>query len=92
MRKMAASKKGLLKNLKTRLVDPVARVLDDRLTAAQFILLVLLVVVFIFNTASNLFLTHPLAGIFTLSLVPILFVLGGINFILIIVRSRDRNK
>ncbi len=55
-----------------------------RLAGIVFILILSLV---IFNAASDLPYRYPLFGVFNFSMVPLLFVLGGIIFVLAILRS-----
>lgn len=62
-------------------------IFDDWLTRAAGIILALTVVLVLFTTATNLLEFSPLAGVFTFSLVPVLFVVGGVIFILAILRS-----
>lgn len=62
-------------------------IFDDWLTRSAGIILVLTILLVIFTTVSDLLEVYPLAGVFTFSLVPVLFVLGGVIFILAILRS-----
>ena len=57
-------------------------VFDDRLTKAAGIILILIVALVIFNFYSDLPEEYPLFGVFNFSMVPILFIAGGVVFIL----------
>jgi hypothetical protein len=62
-------------------------IFDDWLTRAAGITFLLIVALVIFNIFSNLTQTHPLLGVLLFSLVPFLFIVGGIIFVLAIIRS-----
>ncbi len=62
-------------------------IFDDWLTRAAGIILILIVGLVIFNTVSDLPEKYPLFGVFNYSLVPILFIAGGIVFVLTILRE-----
>ncbi len=62
-------------------------IFNDWLTRAAGINFILIMVVVLFNVFSDLPEVHPLFGVFVFSLVPILFISGGIIFILAILRS-----
>lgn len=62
-------------------------IFDDWLTRAAGIVFVLIVSLVLFNIFSSLPERHPLFGVFNFSMVPILFIVGGIIFILAILRS-----
>jgi hypothetical protein len=62
-------------------------IFDDWVTKAAGITFLLIVALVIFNLFSNLTQTHPLLGVFLFSLVPLLFIIGGIIFVLAIIRS-----
>lgn len=62
-------------------------IFDDRLTRAAGIVFVLILTLVIFNRFSDLSEKYPLFGVINFSLVPVLFVVGGIIFILAILRS-----
>ncbi len=65
----------------------LSEIFDDWLTRAAGIVFVLIVALVIFNTYSDLPEQYPLFGVFNFSMVPILFIAGGIVFILAILRS-----
>jgi predicted membrane channel-forming protein YqfA (hemolysin III family) len=65
----------------------IKEIFDDKLTRSAGIVFLLVVALVVFNTFSNLTLTHPLFGVFLYTLVPILFIVGGIIFVLAILRS-----
>jgi len=54
---------------------------------AAGIVFILMVAITIFNVFSNLTERHPLLGVLLFSLVPILFVVGGIIFVLAIIQQ-----
>ena len=62
-------------------------IFDDKLTRAAGITFVLIVALVVFNIFSNLTQTHPLLGVLLFSLVPVLFIVGGIIFVLAIIKS-----
>ncbi len=62
-------------------------IFDDRLTKAAGVVLILILALVIFNVFSNISQTHPLFGVLLFSLVPVLFIAGGIIFILAILKS-----
>ncbi len=63
------------------------RFFEAKLIRAAAIILVLTIVVVIFNTFSHLPREYPLLGVFTFSLVPILFVAGAVVFVRAILKS-----
>ena len=62
-------------------------IFDDWLTRAAGIIFVLIVGLVIFNTVSDLPEKYPLFGVLNFSLVPILFIAGGVVFVLAILRE-----
>ncbi len=62
-------------------------VFDDRITRAAGIVFLLIVAVVVFNMYSNLPEQYPLFGAFSFLMVPVLFVAGGIIFVLAILKS-----
>ena len=62
-------------------------IFDDWVTRAAGIVFVLMVALVIFNLVSDLPEKYPLFGVFNFSMVPILFIVGGVIFILAILRS-----
>ncbi len=62
-------------------------IFDDWLTRAAGIVFVLIVALVIFNIYSDLPEKYPLFGVFNFSMVPILFIVGGIIFVLAILKS-----
>ena len=66
-------------------------IFDDWLTRAAGIIFVLIVALVIFNTVSDLPEKYPLFGVFNFSMVPVLFIAGGVVFVLAILKeSNDR--
>ncbi len=61
-------------------------VFDDWLTRAAGIVFLLIVGLVVFNIVSDLPEKYPLFGIFNFSLVPVLFIAGGVIFIMAISR------
>ncbi len=62
-------------------------VFDDWLTRAAGIVFVLIVALTLVSVLSNLADTHPLLGVMVYSMVPVLFIVGGVIFVLAILRS-----
>ena len=62
-------------------------VFDDGVTRAAGIVFLLIVAVVVFNVYSPLPERYPLFGAFSFLMVPVLFVVGGIIFVLAILRS-----
>ena len=62
-------------------------IFDDWLMRAAGIIFVLIVALVIFNLYSNLPEKYPLFGVFNFSMVPVLFIAGGIVFLLAILRE-----
>ncbi len=62
-------------------------IFDDWLTRAAGIIFVLIVALVIFNLYSDLPEKYPLFGVFNFSMVPIRFIVGGVIFVLAILRS-----
>ena len=62
-------------------------IFDDWLTRAAGIILVLIVALVIFNIYSDLPEKYPLFGVFNFSMVPVLFIVGGVIFILAILKE-----
>jgi hypothetical protein len=62
---------------------------DDWLTRAAGINFVLIVALVVFNVFSDLPEKHPLFGVFNFSMVPVLFITGGIIFVLAILKYSD---
>ena len=61
-------------------------VFDDWLVRGAAIILLLLIALVVFNTFSNLPEKYPLFGVLEYMMVPVLFVAGGIVFILAILK------
>ncbi len=64
-------------------------IFDDWLTRAAGIVFVLIVALVIFNFCSDLTEKYPLFGVFNYSMVPVLFIAGGIIFILAIMKYSE---
>ena len=60
---------------------------DDRLTRAAGIVFVLIVALVRFNIYSDLPEKYPLFGVLNFSMVPVLLIVGGVIFILAILRA-----
>ena len=63
---------------------------DDWLTKAAGIVFVLIIALVIFNLYSDLPEKYPLFGTLLFSLVPILFIAGGVIFVLAILKFSKR--
>ena len=64
-------------------------IFDDWLTRAAGIIFLLIVGLVLFNSVSKLPEEYPLFGVINFSLVPILFIAGGIVFVLAILKFSD---
>ncbi len=62
-------------------------IFDDWLTRTAGIVFVLTVALVIFNTVSDLPEKYPFFGVFNFSMVPILFIVGGVIFVFAILRE-----
>jgi hypothetical protein len=62
-------------------------IFDDWLTRSAFIVFVLIATSTIFNIYSPLPEQYPLFGVFNFAMVPVLFITGGIIFVLAILRN-----
>ncbi len=62
-------------------------IFNDWLTRTAGIIFLLIVVVVLFDTYSPLPQADPMLGVITFGMVPVLFIAGGIIFILAILRS-----
>ena len=62
-------------------------IFDDWLMRAAAINFVLIVALVIFNIFSDLPEKYPLFGVFNFTMVPVLFITGGIIFVLAILKS-----
>ena len=65
----------------------IQEIFDDWLTRSALIVFLLIIVVVIFNIYSDLPEQYPLFGVFSFSLVPMLVIVGGVIFVLAILRS-----
>jgi hypothetical protein len=59
----------------------------DRLSIAAGIIFILILALVLFNMYSDLPQKYPLFGVFNFSMVPVLFIAGGIVFVLAILRE-----
>ncbi len=62
-------------------------VFDDGITRAAGIVFLLIIGVVLFNVYSPLQQEFPLFGVFSFLMVPVLFIVGGIIFVLAILKS-----
>ena len=67
-------------------------IFDDWLSRTAGIILVLILALVLFNITSSFADSHPLFGVFLFSMVPILFIAGGIVFILAVLRYTRQSK
>jgi hypothetical protein len=70
-----------------RLKRVFLEIFDDWLTRAAGIVFLLIVALTVFNIVSSLPEQHPFFGVFNYSMVPVLFIAGGIIFVLAILRN-----
>jgi hypothetical protein len=73
-------------------VKIIRDVFDDWLTRAAGIVFVLIIVLTLVNTYSDLPMQNPIFGMFNFSMVPVLFIVGGVIFVLAILRSQANGK
>ena len=62
-------------------------IFDDWITRAAGIVFVLIVALVFFNIFSDLPEQYPFFGVINFSMVPVLFIVGGVIFVLAILRS-----
>jgi hypothetical protein len=62
-------------------------IFDDKLTIAAGVILLVIIVLTIFNNYSGMPTRYPLFGVLDYSLVPILFILGGVIFLVAIYKN-----
>ncbi len=67
-------------------------IFDDWLTRAAGIVFILIVVLTLVNTYSDLPMQNPIFGMFNFSMVPVLFIVGGVIFVLAILKSQSDGK
>ncbi|MBI4266985.1 MAG: hypothetical protein HY668_01290 [Chloroflexi bacterium] len=65
----------------------LGEIFDDWLIRAAGIIFILIVALVMFNIFSDLPQKYPLFGVLNFSMVPVLFVVGGVIFVLAILRS-----
>lgn len=63
------------------------QIFADWVTRLAGIVFILILALVIFNLLSDLPYRYPLFGVFNFSMVPLLFILGGIIFVMAIIRS-----
>ena len=74
------------------LLKHLLEILDDWLTRVAGIIFVLILVLVVFNITSGLYQAHPLLGLFAFSLVPVLFIVGGVVFVLAILKQGRKGQ
>ena len=67
-------------------------IFDDWLTRIAGIVFVLIVALVVFNMFSDLPEQYPYFGVFNFSMVPVLFIAGGIVFVLAILRESNDKR
>ncbi|MFH1003835.1 MAG: hypothetical protein V1780_06820 [Chloroflexota bacterium] len=67
-------------------------IFDDWLTQAAGIISILIVALVVFNIYSDLPEEYPLFGVFNFSMVPVLFIAGGVVFVLAILKLSNQDK
>ena len=65
----------------------IKEIFDDWITRAAGIVFVLILALVIFDVFSKIPQQHPLLGVFLFGMVPVLFIAGGIIFVLAILKS-----
>ena len=65
----------------------IRQIFDDRLTKAAGIVFILILALVVFNIYSQLPYQYPLFGVFNFTMVFVLFIAGGIIFVMAILRS-----
>ena len=70
-----------------RLKEIFSEIFDDWLTRGAGIVSLLILALTIFNIVSDLPEKYPMFGVFNYSMVPVLFIVGGIIFVLAILRN-----
>jgi hypothetical protein len=65
----------------------IKEIFNDWITRAAGIVFLLILALVIFNLLSKFPETHPLIGVFLFGMVPVLFIAGGIIFVLAILKS-----
>jgi len=64
-------------------------IFDDWLTRTASIILLLIVALVVFTLFSDLPERYPLFGVFNFSMVPVLFITGGVLFVLAILKLSE---
>ncbi len=72
---------------KMRKLRYLREIFDEWLTRAAGIVFVLIVALTIVSVYSSIAETYPLIGVLIFSMVPVLFIAGGVIFVLAILRS-----
>jgi uncharacterized membrane protein YesL len=70
----------------SKLLKYLGEIFDDRWTKTAGIIFTLIISVLIFNLFSDFTQAHPLVAVLTFSLVPVLFIAGGVVFVIAIIR------
>ena len=70
----------------------IRNIFDDWLTRGAGIVFVLIIILTLVNTYSDLPNQYPMLGMLNFSLVPVLFVVGGVIFVLAILKSQAEGK
>ncbi|MDP2918627.1 MAG: hypothetical protein Q8O43_00170 [Dehalococcoidia bacterium] len=69
-----------------RFLRLIRRIFDDGLTRAAGIIFLVIIALVVFNFQSDLPERYPLFGVFDFLMVPVLFIAGGVVFVLAIWR------
>jgi hypothetical protein len=77
----------LIMRLRATMLRFLKEVFDDWITRAAGIVFILIFALVMFNVFSAFPQQHPLIGVFLFGMVPALFILGGIIFVLAILKS-----
>ncbi|MFC2014759.1 hypothetical protein ACFLUP_02065 [Chloroflexota bacterium] len=70
----------------------IIEIFDDKLTRAAAIVFVLIVTLVIFNGYSDLPEQYPLFGVFNFAMVPVLVIVGGVIFVMAILKYGGQNN
>lgn len=74
----------------TNIENYIRQLFDEWLIRAAGIIFVLIIALVVFNILSDLPEEHPLFGVFNFAMVPVLFIAGGIVFVLAILKLRKK--
>ena len=70
-------------------MSSLREIFNDKYTRVASVIFLLAAIAVVFNSLSHIEDNHPLIGVFSLALVPVLVVIGGIIFIIAIWRLKE---